>query len=99
MSSEYQHFRDFANDEKIPLEGEKKKIHDILDKEILITNFQIKKSKIKEGSYATIQFKNDGVKYVIFTASGPVMEALEKYKDRIPFRTTIIQEYKYFRMS
>lgn len=99
MPSEYPHFRDFASDENIPLEGEKKKINDILNKEILITDFQIKKSKIKDGNYATIQFKNGGVDYVVFTASGPLMKALEKYKDEMPFRTTIIQEYKYFRMS
>ena len=99
MSEEYPHFSNFAEDECAPLDGEKKKIVDILNKEILITNFQIKKSKIKEGKYATIQFKNGGDDCVIFTGSGPLMEQLEQYKNKIPFFTTIIQKYKYYTMS
>ena len=99
MSEKYLHFCDFAEDECAPLDGEKKKILDILNKEILITNFQIKKSKIKEGNYATIQFKNSSDECVVFTGSGPLMEQLEQYKDKMPFFTTIIQKYKYYTMS
>ena len=99
MADEYPHFGDFAEDECAPLDGEKKKIVDVLNKEILITNFQVKKSKIKEGDYATIQFKNGGAEYVIFTGSKPLMEQLEQYKAKIPFFTTIIQKYKYYTMS
>ena len=99
MADEYPHFSDFAEDECAPLDGEKKKIADILNREILIINFQIKKSKIKEGDYATIQFKNGGTEYVIFTGSGPLMEQLEQYKAKMPFFTTIIQKYKYYTMS
>lgn len=90
---------DFADQDKGPLEGEKKKITEIIDKEILIINFQIKKSKIKDGNYATIQFENSGKKYVIFTASVPLMEQLEQYRDKMPFYTTIIQKFKYYTMS
>jgi hypothetical protein len=95
----YHHFRDFAEDECAPLDGEKKKIVEVLNKEILITNFQVKKSKIKDGNYATIQFENSGVLYVVFTGSGPLMEQLEQYKSEMPFFTTIIQKYKYYTMS
>ncbi|MEA1957605.1 MAG: hypothetical protein U9N01_04540 [Euryarchaeota archaeon] len=99
MSNEYPHFSDFADAEDTPLSGEKRKIADILDREILIMNFQIKKSKIKDGNYATIQFQNGGTEYVVFTASGRLMKQLEQSKDKMPFFTTIIQEYKYFTMS
>ena len=92
-------FRDFADQSEGPLEGEKKKIAEILNKEMLITNFKIKKSKIKDGNYATIQFENGGKKYVIFTASGPLMEQLERYKDKMPYYATIIQKFNYFTMS
>ena len=99
MHDEYPHFSDFAEDECAPLDGEKKKIVDVLNKEILITKFQVKKSKIKDGNYATIQFKNGGMEYVIFTGSGPLMDQLEQYKAKMPFFTTIIQKYKYYTMS
>lgn len=99
MPDEYPHFRDFAEEECAPLDGEKKKIVDVLNKEILITNFQVKKSKIKDGNYATIQFKIEEFVCVVFTGSGPLMEQLEQYKAKMPFFTTIIQKYKYYTMS
>jgi len=99
MADEYPHFNEFADVECGPLDGEKKKIADVLNKEILIINFQVKKSKIKAGNYATIQFKNGGAEYVIFTGSRPLMEQLEQYKMKMPFFTTIIQKYKYYTMS
>lgn len=99
MPDEFPHFKDFAEQDKGPLEGKKKKIVEILNKEILITNFQIKKSKIKDGNYATIQFENGGEKHVVFTASGPLMEQLERHKDKMPYHVTIIQRYNYYTMS
>ena len=99
MSDDYPHFKDFAQQDKGPLEGEKKKIAEILNKDILILNFQIKKSKIKDGNYATIQFENGTKKYVVFTASGPLMDQLKENKAKMPFHTTIIQKFNYFTFS
>lgn len=99
MPDDYPHFKDFAQQDKGPLEGEKKKIAEILNKEILILDFRIKKSKIKDGNYAIIQFENSGKKHVVFTASGPLMDLLEENKAKIPFHTTIIQKFNYFTMS
>ena len=99
MLKEYQHFRNFSNNECSPLDGKKKKIGDILNKEILIINFQIKKSKLKDGNYTTIQFKSNEIEYVVFTGSTLLAEQLKQYKSKMPFFTTIIQKYKYYTMS
>ena len=101
MPDGYPHFRDFAdsNEDEDPLDGEKKKIIEILNKEILILNFRIQKSKIKEGNYAIIQFKLNGQKHVIFTTATRLMKKLELHKDEIPFHTTVIQEFNYFLFS
>ena len=101
MSDSYPHFRDFADSDEDddPLDGEKKKIIEILNKEILILNFRIQKSKIKEGNYAIIQFELNGQKYVIFTTARRLTKKLERYKDKMPFHTAIIQEFNYFKFS
>ena len=101
MSDDYPHFRDFVDpdEDEDPLDGEKKKILEILNKEILILNFRIQKSKIKEGNYAIIQFKLNGQKHVIFTTASRLMKKLELHKAKLPFHTTIIQEFNYFLFS
>lgn len=101
MPDDYPHFRDFvdSDEDEGPLDGEKMKIVDILNKEILILNFNIRKSKIKEGNYVIIQFKLDDEKHVIFTTATRLMKKLERHKDKMPYRVTIIQEFNYFTFS
>jgi hypothetical protein len=99
-SEHYPHLSDFADpdEDDDPLDGKKKKITEILNKEILVLNFRIKKSKIKEGNYVIFQFKLDNERYVIFTTAKRVIKRLKKYEDRMPYRATVIQQYKYFKM-
>ncbi len=93
---EYPRFSDFAEETK-SFEGDKKRIDDILNQEILITDFKIKDSKKKQGSlYATIQFKIDDVNHIAFTGSGVLIEQLEKYKDNLPFYTMIKKIDRYY---
>lgn len=101
MQNNYPHFKDFADpdEDEDPLDGEKKKIVDILNKEILILNFNIRKSKIKEGDYVIIQFELEGKKHVIFTTATRLMKKLERHKDKMPYRVTIIQRFKYYTMT
>jgi hypothetical protein len=98
-NDEYPHFKDFAEIDSGPLEGKKKKITEILGKDLLILSFQIKKSKINDGDYATIQFEISDEKYIVFTASRPLMEQLERYKEKLPFHATIVHRYKYYTMT
>ena len=101
MTADYPHFRDFADfdEDKDPLDGEKVKIVDIINKEILILDFNIRKSKIKEGNYVIIQFELEDVKHVIFTTATRLMKKLERHKEKMPYRVTIIRKYKYYTMS
>lgn len=100
MSKDYPHYSDFADpdedEDEEPLDGEKKKIIEILNKEILILNFRIQKSKIKDGDYMIIQFELNDKKYVMFTTAGRVMKKLERHKDKMPYHATVIQKYKYY---
>jgi len=99
--TEYPHFSDFAdpNEDEDPLEGEKLKITDILNKEILIINFNIRRSKIKEGNYVIVQFELDNKKHVIFTTATRIMKRLKRYKDKMPYHVSIIQKFNYYTMS
>jgi hypothetical protein len=97
--SEYPNFSDFAEETKV-FGGDKKKIEDILNQEILIVDFKVKSSKHKQGSlYATIQFKIGDTNYIVFTGSGVLIDQLEKYKGSIPFYTTIKKIDRYYTFS
>lgn len=90
-------FSDFAEEKFI---GEKIKISKVLNKEIKVLAFQVKKSKIeKDGFYIQMQIEVDDERKVLFTNSSVLKDQLEKYKDNLPFITTIIQPKKYFSFS
>lgn len=73
---------------------------EVLNKEIKVLAFQVKKSKIeKDGFYIQMQIEVDDERKVLFTNSSVLKDQLEKYKDNLPFITTIIQPKKYFSFS
>ena len=92
---EYHKFSDFAKDE-VALDGEKIKLKDILNQEILILRYSIHKSKFKDENYLTIQFEKDTKRYIIFTGSCVLMDQIEKYADKIPFLAVIRDFGKYY---
>lgn len=93
---DYPHFSDFAEESK-SFEGDKKKLDDILNQEILVLDFKIKDSKQHIGSkYITIQFKIDEKSFIVFSGSAVLMNQLEKYKDSLPFYTIIKKIDKYY---
>ena len=99
MVGEYQRFSDFAEEEQ-PLEGEKKKIENILNTEILITGFRIGKSKhYKNRDYLTLQFENGDTKYISFTSSEVLINQVQKYEEKMPFLTTIKKVNNYYTMT
>lgn len=88
-------FSDFA-DEKA-LDGNKLFINNVVNKEIEILNFRISKSKQKAGTNClTLQFKLDGIVYVLFTGSNVLIEQILKYKEKVPFLTTIKKINNYY---
>ena len=78
------------------LEGEKMKLVDILDKEVLITGYAVHKSKFKDEMYLTLQFELESIKRIIFTGSGVLINQIETYADKIPFYAIIKNFGKYF---
>lgn len=99
MSSVHR-FSDFAKDDK-PLEGEKKRIDDVINLEITVTGARIKESKYKEEGqkrYMTLQFtmEEDDKSHVLFTGSEVLIGQIEKYKEYIPFATKIQKIDRYY---
>ena len=74
-------FSDFADEEQ--LAGQKIKIADVIDKEIVVKNYRVTGSKYSDKTTKkqclTLQIEIEGKAYVLFT----------KYKDEMPFITTI----------
>lgn len=97
------HFADFA-DERQLLEGDKVRIDEILNTNIIVTGAEITRSKYdsnESGKCLKLQFQRDttAAKEIIFTGSDVLIEQLEKYKDEIPFQTTIKKINRYYTLS
>ena len=96
---DYPRFSDFAEETK-SFEGNKKKIEEILNQEILVIDFKVKDSKHhRDSQYVTIQFKLDNDTFILFNGSRVLVEQLEKYKDNIPFYAAIKRIDKYYTFS
>lgn len=94
-------FSDFSQ-EKGVLEGDKVKIDSVLNQEITIIGYSIKKSrydKNNSGKYLTLQYEDEMDKKIIFTGSEVLIEQLEKYGDEIPFKTTIKKIDRYYTLT
>lgn len=83
-----QKFADFAKERQF--DGDKIPIADVLNKEIVVRDFRVASSKVKQGTdYVSIQIEMDGKPRVIFTGSNVLVRQLEEYKDYLPFETII----------
>jgi hypothetical protein len=82
-----------------PLEGKKIYIRNILDKEIIITNFRVSKSKKNDGQCLCIQLVLGDEICVIFTGSSVLISQLERVKDKLPIRTSIKKIDKFFTLT
>lgn len=93
-------FSEFA-EESGPLDGNKIRIDDILNKELIITGYKIKESKYpKSGPKClTLQVVLDDKKYVLFTGSVVLLEQMEKYQDHLPFIATIQKIDRYYTLT
>ena len=77
--------------------GDKVSISEVLNQLIEVKKYRISKSKKKEGSeYVTIEIKYPGKERVIFTGSDVLKLQLEKYKDHLPFESTIKKINNYY---
>ena len=93
-------FSEFAED--TVLDGGKKRIDDILNKEITILNYRIKTSRYsehKDGKYLTLQIEIENEKFVIFTGSEVLIEQIERYASELPFVAIIRKINKYYTLT
>ena len=101
MMSDSKRFSDFAEEEK-PVDGDKVKIESILNKEIRVTDYKVKKSQYAKNNseqYLTVQFEVDGTKKIFFTGSCVLLDQLEKYGHEMPFLTTVKKVDRYYTFS
>lgn len=93
-------FSEFATEEA-SLEGDKVKLDDILNQEIIVTGYNITQSKYKSNSQncLKLQFERDGVRYILFTGSNVLINQIERYQKEIPFISTIKKVDKFYTFS
>lgn len=98
-TSQCQKFSEFAHD-KLPMPGDKKRLDEILNKEILIVDFRITNSKKRpDGKCLQIQFVMDNNVYVVFTGSVVLIDQIQSARDKIPFVGTVVKIDRYYSLS
>ncbi|MBO4683180.1 MAG: hypothetical protein J5611_01205 [Alphaproteobacteria bacterium] len=92
-------FSVFARD-KLPMPGVKKRLDEILNHEITVTDFRITKSKRQENAECLqIQFLLGADICVAFTGSVVLLDQIKSVKNNIPFKTTLVKIDKYYSFS
>lgn len=86
--------------DKLPMPGKKRRLEEILNKEILIVDFRITKSSKRENSDCLqIQFIENGEVYVLFTGSVVLIDQLQSIKSKLPIKTIIVKIDRYYSCS
>ncbi len=94
----HERFGDFAEEDAF--DGDKLRLDEILNKEILVTGYKIKDSHQKKGTqYLTIHFELGGEKHVTFTGSAVLMDQLKKYESHLPFLAIIKKINRHYTFS
>lgn len=89
-------FSTFARDQ-VPLVGKKVRIGDILDQEVLVTDYRIFKSKHRaDGECLELQIVHNGTVYVLFTGSSVLINEIRSASDKLPFFANITKADRYF---
>ena len=92
-------FSAFARD-KLPMPGKKRRLDEILNREIIVTDFRITKSKKRDGTDCLqMQFILDGEACVAFTGSAVLTDQIQAARDNIPFRGTVVKIDRYYSFS
>ncbi len=94
-------FSEFATEEP-PLAGDKLKLDDILNKEIMVTWYKVRESKYSKKNSQTclaLQYEIDGKRYITFTGSTVLLDQIVRYRDQIPFLATVVKVDRYYTFS
>ena len=92
-------FSEFATEQTV--DGDKVKLDDILNKEIVVTGFNVTQSKYQNNgkNCLKLQFEHKGIKHVLFTGSNVLINQIERYQKEIPFISTIKKVDKFYTFS
>lgn len=98
-NEECERFSVFAR-EQMPMPGVKKRIDEILNREIKIIDYRILSSRQKIGSDCLqIQFLLNDEVCVMFTGSEVLGKQIKEFAEKIPFIATIVHVDKYYTFS
>lgn len=80
--------------------GKKKRLDEILNQEIMVTDFRINKSKKQVGGECLqLQFVLGGEVCVAFTGSVVLIDQIQSAEGNIPFVATVVKIDKYYSFS
>ncbi|MBQ0013138.1 MAG: hypothetical protein KBS86_01015 [Proteobacteria bacterium] len=89
-------FSEFATS-KMPLPGVKRRLDEVLNCDIVVTDFRVMKSKHNMNSECLqIQFVSSGDVCIAFTGSSVLMDQMQSASEHIPFKTRIVKIDKYY---
>lgn len=94
-------FADFAEESR-PLDGEKIRIDEVIDREMTVIGFNLRRSryeKNRSGKCLLLQMEIGGERRVLFTGSDVMIEQMEKYGEHVPFVATIRKIDRYYTLS
>ena len=92
-------FSSFAKNQ-LPMPGNKKRLDDILNREIMVVDFRIRKSNKRDGTDCLqMQFLLDDEVCVVFTGSSVLINQMKECRENIPFVTTVVKLDRYYSFS
>ena len=92
-------FSSFAKNQ-MPMPGNKKHLDDVLNREITIVDFRMRRSTKRDGTDCLqLQFLLGDEICVLFTGSSVLINQIKEAQENIPFTTTIIKIDRYYSFS
>ena len=92
-------FSEIAKDQ-LPMPGAKKRLDEILNKQIILTDCRIRDSKKREGTKCLqVQFAMDGDVFVFFSGSAVLADQIQAVKEHFPISATVVKIDKYYSFS
>ena len=81
--------------------GDKIKIFNVLEREIIVLDHKIEASTQKAGTeFLTMQIQLNGEKRIVFTGSTGLMNAIKQVpQDEFPFVTTIVKRNEHYQFT
>ncbi|MBQ6109817.1 MAG: hypothetical protein IJL05_00350 [Alphaproteobacteria bacterium] len=85
---------------QLPMPGIKKHLDEILNREITVVDYRLRKSVQKSGTECLqMQFIMDNEVCVLFTGSCVLINQIQEAKNNIPFAGTIVKIDRYYSFS